>query len=82
MQRAIRIPDVLLSHPLELSLHHWMSTANVFTSNVSNLNLLLQGNVEGFAKQMLQEQLISPAVASNSKDTTKIIDNCLAKMPS
>ena len=59
-----------------------MSTIkNVFNANVSNLNELLQGNVEEFAKQMLQEDLIRPAVAHNSKDTTIIIDNCLARMP-
>ena len=58
-----------------------MSTIReVFTQNVSRLNLLLQDNIEDFAREMLQEQLIARDVSRNPKYTT-VIGNFLAKLP-
>ena len=57
-----------------------MSTVKgVFTNNVARLNSLLQDNIEEFAREMLQESLIVPAVTRNPKCTT-IIDHFLAKL--
>ena len=57
-----------------------MSTIkDVFNNNVARLNLLLQDNIREFARQMLQEGLIAPAVIRNPKYTT-IIDNFLASL--
>ncbi len=56
-----------------------MSTIkDVFTNNIANLNSLLQDNIDEFAREMVQEQLIARAVSRNPTYTT-IVDNFLAK---
>ncbi len=47
--------------------------------NVSRLNSLLQDCIDAFAREMLQEQLISHTVSRNP-NYTMIIDNCLASL--
>ena len=53
---------------------------DVFTDNVSHLNSLLEDSIEDFAREMLQNRLISRAVSRNPNYTT-VIRNFLAKFP-
>ncbi len=52
---------------------------DVFRMNIARLRSLLQDNIEVFAEEMLQEQLISDAVTRDPKNKT-IVDNFLAKL--
>ncbi len=51
----------------------------MFTDNVNKLTALLQYSIDKFATEMLQEQLIAPAVSHNPRYTT-IVNNFLAKL--
>ncbi len=52
---------------------------DVFTNNTARLTKLLQDNIDEFAREMLQEQLIASAVSRNPNYKT-IVDNFLAKL--
>ena len=52
---------------------------DVFTNNIARLNTLLQDSINEFAREMLQEQLISDSVARNPNYKT-IVDNFLSKL--
>ncbi len=57
-----------------------MSTINdVFSNNIARLHSLLEGSIDDFTREMVQEQLIVRAVSLNPTYTT-VINNFLAKL--